>query len=164
MFSAPALSYHGPLTVDQLADTSVCIGQMAQFQLDVALQRPSMIINGQKWGNRLIATTTKRVRRFVAPQLPNNGSGVYDRLELCAQMLKKASDDRGGELMAMIVPMSLAKGFLKRGYCNDFAVAPQLLFSQMETSPHFIMCGCEPHHDSHRDSDSRCAAHLILRV
>jgi hypothetical protein len=151
--------------MDELSITSVCVGQMAQFQLDVALQRPSMVIYGQKWGNRMIATMTKRVGRFVAPPLPNTGSGVYERLELCAQMLKKASDVQGGELMAMVLPMSLAKGFLKRGHCDDFVISPQLLFTQMETSPHFIMCDCEPHHeyrDSHRDSDSRSL--LILRA
>ena len=139
VFSAPAISYHGPLTTDDLSGAAVCIAQMAQVELDAVLQRPFMISDGQKWGQRVIATTSKRVGSFVAPQSRwSDGTSVFSRLELCAQMMQNASD---GQSMAMIVPMSLAKGFLKRGHCGKFAVAPQLMFSQMETSPHFIMYG-----------------------
>jgi hypothetical protein len=137
VFSAPNVAYHGPRTLEEMKNSSICIGQLSQELVDYVLQHPTMVFGGQQWGKRVLVTHSKLGAKAFAPDSPlQPGWRLYERLELCAAIMRDAPNDQS---MGMIMPMSLAKGFLKRQHCDDFAIAPQLLFSQMEALPHFIV-------------------------
>ena len=133
--------FHGPLTKAQLARTTVCLPWFSQAEIDAFLAKPmDSVRDGQFWGKRLLATTRSGfVGKFVGPdaQWDKSQSDFADRMALCAQMMREAPADT---LMAMMLPSSQASAFLQDGQnCADFAVAPDLRFSNMEVGPQWLI-------------------------
>ena len=56
-------------------------------------------------------------------------------MDLCAQMMQTAPADT---LMALMAPKSAVSDFLNRGNCDNFAVAPDLQFTNLETGPQML--------------------------
>ena len=56
-------------------------------------------------------------------------------MDLCAQMMQAAPADT---LMALMAPKSAVSDFLHRGHCDNFAVAPDLQFTNLETGPQML--------------------------
>ena len=137
--SKPSTRYHGPLTRAELSSTTVCLPWFSQSEIDEFLAAPSRVLDGQLWGRRLLASTRSGfVGQFVGPDEPWDKSQAEfgGRMELCAQMMRTAP---AANLMAMMVPKSQARAFLKNGNCGDFEVASDLRFSQLEVGPQFVM-------------------------
>jgi hypothetical protein len=136
--SKSATIYHGPLTRAELSRTTVCLPMFSQFEIDEFQKRPtSLSRRGQFWGQRLLTSTRRGfVGGFVAPEERWNASAsINDRMDLCAEKLRTAPD---GQLMAIMMPKSVARHFLKNN-CDDFELAPDLTFSSLESGPNFVL-------------------------
>ena len=136
--SKSATIYHGPLTQAELSRTTVCLPMFSQSEIDEFQKRPtSLSRGGQFWGQRLLASTRRGfVGGFVAPEERWDApASMGDRMDLCAKRLRTAPD---GQLMAIMMPKSVAREFLKNN-CADFALAPDLRFTSLESGPNFIL-------------------------
>jgi hypothetical protein len=132
--------YHGPLTRAELSQASVCIPMFSQDEIDWFKKEPSGRARaGQFWGQRMLASERRGsfIHRFVAPDEPwNTSASMNDRMELCATIMRAAPKDTP---MAMMVPKSDARAFLKNENCDAFELAPSLRFSSFEVGPQFVM-------------------------
>jgi hypothetical protein len=142
VFAATSVVYHGPQTEADLLNANVCVPAFTQSNLDKYLQHPLVWSDGQQWGKRLIETNNVRVGTLVASDLGPNQSWpddatIDDMMQGCSKMLEAAPI---AQPMAIVVPASTARNFLNNpGYCQHFAIATNLQFSNMERAPHFIM-------------------------
>jgi hypothetical protein len=131
--------YYGPLTLPELSRTTVCLPWFSQSEIAEFLAMPTeIVLGGQFWGKRLLASTRRGlVGGFVGPTERWNTSQADfgDRMELCAKMLRAAP---AGQMMAIMVSRSQARAFLKKGNCDNFELAPELRFSQLEVGPQFL--------------------------
>ena len=127
------------MTRAELSRTTVCLPWFSQSEIDAFRGNPTGIgRGGQFWGLRMLASQRRHlVGGFVGPsELWGASQSFGDRMDLCAQMMRTAP---AANLMAMMVPKSQARAFLKNGNCGDFEVASDLRFSQLEVGPQFVM-------------------------